>query len=213
MSFDFRMSQLLCSRLCHDLVGAASAVNAGIELLSEDQSDVSGPLDLMQKSATQLTERLSFYRVVFGSAGGADGPLAAEDIKNLAGQFLAEKKIAVSWGQIDFTGCTPSDHSDGTKLLLLMTIMASDCLPRGGSATLHAAKMAEGLGLAIEAFGTGVRVADSFSTALEAPHYVDHLSARNIHIAFAQHIAAAHNAKIEFSHSDQGVQLACLLVS
>ena len=35
MDIDVRVTQLLCSRLCHDLVGAVSAVNTGIEFMTD----------------------------------------------------------------------------------------------------------------------------------------------------------------------------------
>ena len=66
MSADLNLSQLLSSRICHDLVGAAGAINAGIELICEDPGEIDAPLGLMAASAAQVTRRLSFFRIAFG---------------------------------------------------------------------------------------------------------------------------------------------------
>ena len=39
MKIDVVGSQLLCSRLCHDLVGPSGGITAGIELMAEDGGD------------------------------------------------------------------------------------------------------------------------------------------------------------------------------
>ena len=99
MSEDLHLSQLLSSRICHDLVGAAGAINAGIELINEDPVDIESPLSLMATSAMQITRRLSFFRIAFGSAGGPDSPITVKEIQKLSEEYLAEKKITLSWSR------------------------------------------------------------------------------------------------------------------
>ena len=84
MSADLNLSQLLSSRICHDLIGVAGAINAGIELIGEDPSEIEAPLGLMAASALQVTRRLSFFRIAFGSAGAVDSPITAGEIQNLS---------------------------------------------------------------------------------------------------------------------------------
>ena len=46
---DVRFASLLCSRLCHDIIGPIGAINNGIEILSgEDDADMRAQtIDLM----------------------------------------------------------------------------------------------------------------------------------------------------------------------
>ena len=63
---------LLCSRLCHDLISPVGAISNGIEILS-DEDDEGMRLEVMkllELSASQTSNRLKFYRLAFGSAGG-----------------------------------------------------------------------------------------------------------------------------------------------
>ena len=66
MSADIHLAQLLCSRLCHDLVGPAGAVNAGLELAEDGDLD-GDALDLVTSSAAEVTRRLAFFRIAFGA--------------------------------------------------------------------------------------------------------------------------------------------------
>ena len=46
------VAKLLCSRLCHDIVSPASAINNGMELLSgEDSAEQNEVMDLITNSA------------------------------------------------------------------------------------------------------------------------------------------------------------------
>ena len=65
-------ASLLCSRLCHDLVGPVGAITNGVELLV-DESDPEMQrrcLDLVADSARQTANKLKFFRLAFGAAGG-----------------------------------------------------------------------------------------------------------------------------------------------
>ena len=87
-----RIAELMCSRLCHDLIGPVSAVNNGIELMNEnDEGIIGSSIELLGKSAKQAQDKLSFYRVAFGSAGG--GTLIDwNETQNIVNSFILEKK-------------------------------------------------------------------------------------------------------------------------
>ena len=101
MSNDLRLAQLLCSRLCHDLVGPAGAVNAGLELAEEGEMD-GDALELVTSSAAEVTRRLAFFRIAFGAAGGkasAVGTLSAAAMRaaSLKVSTILPVFVAVSW--------------------------------------------------------------------------------------------------------------------
>ena len=74
VQIDLKTAQLLNSRLFHDLVGAVSAVNTGIEFMAEPGSDEDAA-SLLKQSADRLTRRLDFFRAAFGFGGGKQGEL------------------------------------------------------------------------------------------------------------------------------------------
>ena len=65
-------ASLLCSRLCHDLLSPVGALNNGIELLADEHDPEMRArcLDLLAESARASANKLKFFRLAFGAAGG-----------------------------------------------------------------------------------------------------------------------------------------------
>jgi histidine phosphotransferase ChpT len=204
MAADIRLAQLLCSRLCHDLVGPAGAVNAGLELAEDGDLD-GDALDLVTTSAAEVTRRLAFFRIAFGAAGGkasAVGTLNLNEARSLAAELLAEGKAELQWP--DSSHAPDSLSSEVGKVLLLMILIASECLPRGGSVTVHTAALPEGAGLAVSAQGDGAMLKPDLTAALSLDVPEDALTARNIHAYFAQTLARDGGGHIETSEEQDG---------
>lgn len=211
MTIDVRMAQLLCSRLCHDLVGPAGAVNAGLELAEEGEMDADA-LDLVTSSAAEVTRRLAFFRIAFGAAGGkasAVGTLSLNEARELAEEMLAGGKATVEWPE---SSHAPDSLAAGVgKVLLLMILLASESLPRGGKVTVHSAALPEGVGLAVGAAGQGAALKPDLAAGLDLPDGDDGLTARNVHAYFAQHLARSQGGRIETSQeTDDEVQFMAL---
>lgn len=204
MTADIHLAQLLCSRLCHDLVGPAGAVNAGLELAEEGEMDADA-LDLVTSSAAEVTRRLAFFRIAFGAAGGkasAVGTLSLNEARELAAEILAGGKLELDWPE---SSHAPDSLPAGVgKVLLLMILLASDCLLRGGAVTVHTAALPEGMGLAVSAQGTGASLKPDLAAALDPDASEDVLNARNVHAFFAQQLARAEEGHIETSVEGEG---------
>ena len=67
---DRRIAELLCSRICHELVAGVAAINNGVELISEiDPSMFDEAMTLIGSSAKQASARVQYYRMAYGFAG------------------------------------------------------------------------------------------------------------------------------------------------
>ncbi len=211
MSEDLHLSQLLSSRICHDLVGAAGAINAGIELINEDPVDIESPLSLMATSAMQITRRLSFFRIAFGSAGGPDSPITVKEIQKLSEEYLAEKKITLSWSALDFTNNGKFLNSLCGKILLNLFLISSNFLPRGGKVLAHVAPLDNGVGIAIEAKGVGANFPKYLKDAIKTTEFSNILSVRNVHAYVACRLVNSGNGEIEFAEADGSVKIGCVV--
>ncbi len=116
---------ILCARLCHDLAGPAGAVMAGAELLSDAGEDTEA-FHVLRSSAAAISARLKFMRSVFGPP---------QAIKVQAAFDLTRALLATSpgyeliWEKRDNASTLPGDVG---RSLLLLLLVARDCLPRGG---------------------------------------------------------------------------------
>jgi len=123
------LSSLLCSRLCHDLMSPVGALNNGIELLADEQDPEMRErcLELLAESARTTANKLKFFRLAFGSAGGFGEAIATAEARTALEGLLGSGKVELGW-------MVPQEKlsKGATKLLLNIALIAGDSLVRGG---------------------------------------------------------------------------------
>ena len=131
-------ASLLCSRLCHDLLSPVGALNNGIELLADEHDPEMRArcLDLLAESARASANKLKFFRLAFGAAGGfADVVDTREARAAIEGLFGGDGRIQLGW-MVD----EPTMSKAALKVLLNLVLIAGDALVRGGSLDVGAEK-------------------------------------------------------------------------
>jgi histidine phosphotransferase ChpT len=124
------LASLLCSRLCHDLMSPVGALNNGIELLADETDPEMREkcLELLADSARASANKLKFFRLAFGAAGGFGEEIdTLEAQASLQGVFGPERRIELGW--VVSEGKLPKG---AVKLLLNLALLAGDALVRGG---------------------------------------------------------------------------------
>lgn len=186
MQIDLRVTELLASRLCHDLVGPIGAVSNGLELMADESFGMADDaLALASNSAGQATHLLQFYRLAYGMAGNRQGS-DLKPLRELAANFLAHSKGKLEWP----ADAMPSDLPDGCgKLILNMIALALEALPRGGTIGVGAKSVSGGAEIEIKAVGAdaGLRPESQAALSLQVP--IDDLTPRNVHGYFTRLIA------------------------
>lgn len=148
------LASLLCSRLCHDLMSPVGALSNGIELLNDEDDPAMKEkcLELLADSARTTANKLKFFRLAFGAAGGFGAEIdTAEAESVLRGLFGAEKRLELGWTVAE--GKLPKG---AVKLLLNLAMIAGDALVRGGRLDVGAESDGEAIELVIR--GEGPRV-------------------------------------------------------
>lgn len=205
---DLRISALLCTRLCHDLIGPAGAVANGVELLSENPSNVDGEvLDLIQHSASETTRRLKYFRTAFGVP--ADGQtLAASRV--IADDYFATGKITLDWSDALLENPTPPPPLL-IPLMLNLIICGAETLPRGGRIAIDGAPGGGGFALRIKAAGETIKVDDDILLSLSGDRDPATLEARGIAPYIAARLASAAGGRIEATPSAESMDFAVTL--
>jgi histidine phosphotransferase ChpT len=124
------LASLLCSRLCHDLMSPVGALNNGIELLADETDPEMREkcLELLEDSARASANKLKFFRLAFGAAGGFGEEIDSREAEvALQGVFGPERRIEVGWVVSE-----PKLPKGAAKLLLNLALLAGDALVRGG---------------------------------------------------------------------------------
>lgn len=185
VSVDLRVLELLCSRLCHELISPVGAINNGIELMDEDDPDfIKEATTLIGKSAGTAGNRLNFYRFAYGGARAGVGREAATGL-------FDGSKIGCVWN--DTASSLPVEWQ---RLACNMVVLAAEALPRGGSIEVAAVSDAAGAGVTVTAAGNPAALSDELRAVLDAKLVVDDLTARNVHAYYTARLADAVGAQL-----------------
>ena len=145
------LASLLCSRLCHDLMSPVGALNNGIELLADetDPDMREKCLELLADSARASANKLKFFRLAFGAAGGFGEEIDTHEAEAaLEGLFGPERRIEFGWAVSD-----SKLPKGAVKVLLNLALLAGDALVRGGRLDVGAERNGNEIELAVRAEG------------------------------------------------------------
>jgi histidine phosphotransferase ChpT len=147
-------ASLLCSRLCHDLMSPIGALNNGIELLADETDPEMREkcLELLAESARASANKLKFFRLAFGAAGGFGEEVDTHEAEiAVEGLFGPERRIELGWAVSE-----EKLPKDAVKLLLNLAMLAGDALVRGGRLDVGAELQGDEIELAVR--GEGPRI-------------------------------------------------------
>ena len=127
------------------------ALNNGIELLADETDPEMREkcLELLADSARASANKLKFFRLAFGAAGGFGEEIDTREAEvALEGLFGPERRIELGWVVGD-----EKLPKDAVKLLLNIAMLAGDALVRGGRLDVGAERHDGEIELAVRAEG------------------------------------------------------------
>ena len=160
------LASLLCSRLCHDLMSPVGALNNGIELLADetDPDMREKCLELLADSARATANKLKFFRLAFGAAGGFGEDVDTREAEvAVVGLFGAERRIELGWMVSE-----AKLPKDAVKLLLNLSMLAGDALVRGGRLDVGAELNGDEIEIAVRAEGPRIMLDQSLRETLSS---------------------------------------------
>lgn len=183
---DQRIAELLCSRLCHELVAGIAAINNGVELITEiDSSMMDEAMELIGSSARQSSARLQFYRMAYGLAGN-EALKSLSEVRELVEKLIAgERRISAGYREFDNTAALAPGWG---KLMLNLFIFGGDCLPRGGKVTLG---LEDDRRLVAVAEGDGAQVPSRYEGFPTPGLPSDEVTALNVHAYYTTALAGS----------------------
>lgn len=173
---DLDFAALLCSRLCHDLLSPVGAFNNGLELMADetDPDMRQRCLDLLAESARTSANKLKFFRLAFGSAGGFGNEIPAQEARAaIEGMFSASGRVKLGWLVTDeLLGKTAA------KVLLNLALIAGDALVRGGQLDVGMERHDGLTEIVVRAQGQKIVLDGELRAALDGAIAADQVSSR-----------------------------------
>ncbi len=176
----FEVMDLLCSRLCHDLISPVGAINNGVELIEDLGDDMVGEaIALIAQSGKRAAGRLRCYRLCYGAAG-SQAAVGLDEAREIAAGYLDGGKVSLDWNLTADLGA--DGPPDGTvKVLLNLVVLADEALSQGGRISVGADAGADGRTLSVTASGTNAGLREHQDAALMGTLATDELGARTVH--------------------------------
>ncbi len=203
------LASLLCSRLCHDMLSPVGALTNGLELLADEKDPAMRQrcFELLEQSARISADKLKFFRLAFGAAGGFGEMVPVNEARVLVDALVANNaRIAVTW-------TLPSDvlPKPAVKTLLNFALIGIDALPRGG--TLELAAELRGTVSEIVVRSTGARIAfdGDIGRALDGSLPESELSSRTAPAAMLAQLSANLGGQLQYALGDGALVLGAVL--
>jgi len=185
---EFRVMELLCSRLCHDLISPVMAINNGMELMAEDSGNMADDIrELLTMPAGAAAAKLQFYRIAYGLGGQSAAPVGLAEAGRLARGLVEDGKIVIDWPE-NGEAASAELPREATKLLLNLVLLGIEALPRGGTVKVQVQSSGKPE-IVVLTLGDNVGLKEESAIAVSADADCEALTARSVQGYFVNSLA------------------------
>jgi histidine phosphotransferase ChpT len=198
-------ASLLCSRLCHDLLSPVGALNNGIELLADEHDPEMRArcLDLLGESARASANKLKFFRLAFGAAGGFGDDVDTREARvAIEGLFGGDGRIQLGW-MVD----EPTMSKAALKVLMNLVLIAGDALVRGGRLDVGAENHSGGLEIVVRAEGPRIVLDPELKRAMLGESSEESIAPRAAAAWLVHCLLSEGGGEVQVADQDAGVLL------
>lgn len=194
------LAALLCSRLCHDLLSPVGAINNGLELLADEKDPEMRQrcLELLEQSARTSANKLKFFRLAFGAAGGFGEMVPSEEPQQLITALVdANDRLSLEWAVSEAKLAKPA-----VKVLLNLAAIGIDALVRGGELKVGAETRGGQTEIVIAATGKKVVFDETIGAALNGKLATAELSGRTAPAHMVHLLLQDEGGRIQVAHAE-----------
>jgi histidine phosphotransferase ChpT len=203
------LASLLASRLCHDLLSPVGALTNGLELLADEKDPEMRKrcFELLEQSAKVSADKLKFFRLAFGAAGGFGESVAVQEAQVLVDALAANNaRVTVNWS----LGAA-SLPKPAIKVLLNFALLGTEALVRGGTLDVGVESRGGASEIVVRAAGPKIAFDRAVGQALEGELGAEGLTSRNAPAFMLYQIAARQGGGLQFALSDDALVLGAVL--
>ena len=132
MEKKFNITEIVCTRISHDLIGNIGALANALELMEDDDIDFMEEIkSTLNFSSTVLMSRLKFFRMVFGLNNA--NLENADTVRNISQNYV---KSLNPHHPIEIDISPINGQSDLNRVIMLAVMLCSDIIVKGGKITI-----------------------------------------------------------------------------
>ena len=203
------LASLLCSRLCHDMLSPVGALSNGLELLSDETDEAMRKqcIELLEQSARISTDKLKFFRLAFGAAGGFGEAIPIDEAQSVIAALASDaKRVEINWAIAE-----PSLPKPAIKVLLNLSQIALDALVRGGTLDIGAEQRDGASEIVVRAAGPRIAFDPAVGKALDGVLDPGELTSRTAPAHVIRMLAVAQGGGLQYALSDEALVMGAVL--
>lgn len=203
------LASLLASRLCHDLLSPVGALTNGLELLADEKDPEMRKrcFELLEQSARISADKLKFFRLAFGAAGGFGESVAVAEARTLVDALAGNNaRVTVNWAL-----GVEALPKPAVKVLLNFALLGIEALVRGGTLDIGAENPGAASEIVVRAAGPRIAFDQAIGRALEGDLGEGGLTSRNAPAFMLHQIAARQGGALQFALSEEALVLGAVL--
>ncbi len=207
------LASLLCSRLCHDMLSPVGALTNGLELLAEEKDPEMRQkcFELLEQSARISADKLRFFRLAFGAAGGFGDMVPLAEPRALIDALVGNNgRIQANWALAGDSLPKPA-----VKTLLNLALIGIEALVRGGTLDIAAELRSDGAKpcseIVIRATGARVVFDRNVGLALEGQLPPEELSSRTAPAAMLRQLVDTLGGTIQYHAAPEALVMGAML--
>jgi histidine phosphotransferase ChpT len=193
-------ASLLCSRLCHDLLSPVGAMNNGLELLADENDPAMRGrcMDLLAESARSAANKLKFFRLAFGAAGGFGDLVDPIEAKAVI------EPLVTGNGKVQLDWAVPAElmPKRAIKILLNLVLLAQDSLVRGGTLFIGSESRNNEHEIVIRATGPRIVIDAAIRDALNGALQESQIDSRTAAAWMARSLAMRDGGMVQLAEPD-----------
>lgn len=203
------LAALLCSRLCHDMLSPVGAMSNGLELLADETDPAMRAqcLELLAMSARASSDKLRFFRLAYGAAGGYGEMVEVSEAKAVIDSLVeSAKRVEANWAMD-----AAKLPKDAVKVLLNLAHIALDALIRGGTLDIGAELLDGNTEIVVRATGDKIAFDESVGKALQGELPLAELSSKTAPAHMIAMVAESSGGGLQYKLSDGALVLGAVL--
>lgn len=197
-----KLTALVASRICHDMVEPMSAIIQGLEMIKSGEGKTDpDALSLLDHGVAKAWAKLEFFR--FAMAGAtAEGDSELEEGRAVAVKLYGALKPELIWNAPAVAMPRPA-----VRVIVNLLLIANECLPRGGTVEVTAARRGEGGEVVVTAKGPRAKLREATAAALRGEGGDEALSGHTIQPTLTGLLARQGGVELATREGEEKVEL------
>lgn len=179
------------------MLSPVGALSNGLELLADENNPEMRRrcLELLEQSAQISADKLKFFRLAYGAAGGFGEDVSSEEPRELIAALIrANERLELQWAVAE-----PRLPKTAVKILLNLGAIAIDALVRGGTLAVGAERRDGATEIAVRAAGPRVAFDPAIGKALDGTLAETELSGRTAPAHMIRLLAEEHGGGLQYA--------------